>query len=231
MATEYVLYKGYKFSSVAAESLAEVDNNLAQVFKISLNIIQGGFNPGGVEASGAVHDKDAIDVSTIYLSDVQIAGTVVTLRMCGWAAWYRPPNWDGVGGAEHIHAVPNRWGMLSTAAYNQTTQYRAGTNGLVSRGPDNQLGSTSRYRLMTWADYKESDTMTQADFTTKLLTALNDRHVQEAFMKLSQGATYGLDLNEDGKRDTVGQMIARMAKQMDDMAEKMDYLDKLARSE
>lgn len=148
-------YKGGRFTEAAAASLRELDRLTPD---IPVVIVQGGWNggTGAVKASAGTHDGDAVDIRTRQLTTAQKAGLVRTLRMLGWAAWYRQPNWDRRGGGEHIHAVPNGWGAPSAGARRQADQYRRGTNGLASRGPDDQLGATGAYRTRTWPDYLTS---------------------------------------------------------------------------
>lgn len=124
---------------------------------LPLEITQGGYNPGGVGASGGTHDKDALDIRATNLTPAQRAAAVMFLRAVGFAAWLRTPqqaNWP-----YHIHAVPVG-GDLSPEARAQVTQYNAGFNGLASKGKDD---GPRTYVGTTWERYEQENGMSAAN--------------------------------------------------------------------
>lgn len=124
---------------------------------LPLEITQGGYNPGGVGASGGTHDKDALDIRATTLSSRERQAAVAALRRVGFVAWLRTPdqsNWP-----YHIHAVPYG-GDLSPEARAQVTQYLAGLNGLASKGKDD---GPRTWVGMTWERYEEENSMSAAD--------------------------------------------------------------------
>jgi len=58
-------------------------------------------------------------------------------RAWGGAAFYRPPNWDGKGGEEHIHIELLGNIKATPQAKAQWAQYINYTDGLANAGPDN----------------------------------------------------------------------------------------------
>lgn len=202
-ASQLVTYKGKRFSPTVRDSLVELDRLTPH---IPVVFAQGGWNAGGVTASAGTHDQDAVDVSVNGLSVDQIRTLVVTLRMLGWAAWYRPYNWDRRGGGAHIHAVPNGWGCLSSGAKDQVEQYRNGTNGLASYGPDNQLGCTSAYRQRTWQGYLATKSTTHVKAAT---TTAKRAAIPISFSRYQQGVQTG---QPNGNVKIVQELLARQKK-------------------
>jgi hypothetical protein len=93
---------------------------------VPFNVFQGGWNPGGVAASGTTHDKDAVDAGPATLA-VQNA-----LRASGIAAWIRTP---AEGFIYHVHGVPLPGaGTPSPQAAWQAQDYLRGGNGLLGGG-------------------------------------------------------------------------------------------------
>lgn len=96
-----------------------------------LRIIQGSYNTG-VGASAGTHDGGgAIDVS---VSGINVSKTILALRQCGFAAWYRTSAqgpWS-----PHIHAIAVGDSDMSSGARQQVSAYYAGRNGLASNGAD-----------------------------------------------------------------------------------------------
>ena len=111
----------------------------------TLMIAQGGWNGGGVAASGGTHDKDGVDLRIRHLSNEGKRRLLKTMQDAGFAAWIRPTV-PGLWG-EHLHAVPiqpskaSTYRYLSGAAASQVLAYLAGRDGL--RG--NRLDS-NKYR-------------------------------------------------------------------------------------
>lgn len=111
----------------------------------TLQVAQGGWNTGGVSASGGTHDRDGVDLRIKHLTSTQKKRLLKTMQDAGFAAWIRPAI-SGLWG-EHLHAVPiqpskaSTWKYLSPAAAAQVISYLAGRNGLRSNGYD-----TNKYR-------------------------------------------------------------------------------------
>lgn len=121
---------------------------------------QGGWNAGGVAASGGTHDQDAVDYSVAGKTKAQIAALITALRKRGLFASLRTASkalW-GVRAqgfaSPHIHVVGNLWGHQSSGAAYQAREYRAGRDGLRGKGPDKGgPGHTRAYTSVTWPGY------------------------------------------------------------------------------
>lgn len=100
-------------------------NHLQNAYRMAqFSVFQGGWNPGGVAASGTTHDKDAVDAGPATLA-VQNA-----LRANGLAAWIRTP---AEGFIYHIHGVPLPGaGTPSPQAAWQAQDFLRGGNGLLN---------------------------------------------------------------------------------------------------
>jgi len=138
--------------------------HLALAYKQNpFTVYQGGWNPGGVAASGSTHDKDAVDAGP------STVGLARALREVGIAAWQRTPA-QGPWMA-HVHGVPGpNVGIASPAAAAQYRDYLNGGNGLGGRddGPKVNMralatgsitgsAQTVFRQLMLAAGYPESD--------------------------------------------------------------------------
>ena len=146
---------------------------------------QGGWNAGGVAASGGTHDQDAVDYSVAGKTKAQVAALVTALRKRGLFASLRTAS-KALWGVRaqgfavvHIHVVPNLWGYASAGAEYQAREYRAGRDGLKGRGPDKGgPGHTRDYTSVTWPSYlaakKASKSAVKYRVATRLLP-LNGR--------------------------------------------------------
>lgn len=107
-------------------------NHLKNAYRMTpFSIFQGGWNPGGVAASGTTHDKDAVDAGPANLAVLH------ALRANGLAAWIRTP---AEGFIYHIHGVPLPGaGTPSPQAAWQAQDYLRGGNGLWT-GSSNASG-------------------------------------------------------------------------------------------
>ena len=122
---------------------------------------QGGWNAGGVAASGGTHDQDAVDYSVIGKTETEVARLITALRKRGLFASLRTASkalW-GVRAqgfaSPHIHVVGNLWGYQSSGAAYQAREYRAGRDGLRGKGPDKGgPGHTRAYTTVTWPSYQ-----------------------------------------------------------------------------
>jgi hypothetical protein len=100
-----------------------------------LTVLQGSYNPGGVGSSAGTHDGGGV----VDLSAYDNVKKLRALKNVGFAAFYRPQNWDGRGGIAHIHAVAKGDNELASLAALQAQYFDQGRDGLgpVPFGPDN----------------------------------------------------------------------------------------------
>jgi hypothetical protein len=98
--------------------------------KTDIRLLQG---IGGAVASGGTHLKPGgcYDTTDFNHKNRQYVG-----RLLGGADWYRPPNWDGVGGGPHVHHNTLGAGYANPAAKRQWTAYYADKNGLANNAKD-----------------------------------------------------------------------------------------------
>ena len=95
-----------------------------------IEVVQGSYNPGGVEASGSTHaDGGTYDLRLKGISDAEAEKWCVALRKRGACAFPRIPKY-GWGKGRHIHAVDRFEPDLSRAARWQVAEYDAGRNAL-----------------------------------------------------------------------------------------------------
>lgn len=119
-----VTFKGKRFTQRFAEVLAAAERKVVGGFHVS----QGGWNPGGVKASGTSHHGDAVDITRPVTTAV-----VTALRSSGVAAWHRTPS-QGPWKNHHIHGVPlPGYGTPKGSAIWQAQDYLRGGNGLGGR--------------------------------------------------------------------------------------------------
>lgn len=93
----------------------------------------------GAAASAGTHSgTGAVDIRTRHLTKDQRVALVRALKDSGQACWFRPNNWDGRGGGEHVHALDlgGTTGM-DAGARNQLRSFDQGRDGLKSNRPDN----------------------------------------------------------------------------------------------
>ena len=115
---------------------------------ITVSLTQGGYNPGGVDASARTHDGGgALDISVSGMSSTTRTKLLTALRKVGFAAWYRTP---AQGFDYHIHAMAISDPDLSSGAQHQTGDYYLGMNGLAGRGADDGPSVTK----VTWEEYQ-----------------------------------------------------------------------------
>lgn len=116
-----------------------------------LDLTQGSYNPGGVDASAGTHDGGgAADINVGHLCGKRRVRVVRSLRRVGFAAWYRPtiPGlWN-----EHIHAIAINDPDLSSGAQHQVGDYYEGKDGLSGGNPD----QGPKVRKRTWEDFKRA---------------------------------------------------------------------------
>jgi|tagenome__1003787_1003787.scaffolds.fasta_scaffold20463362_1 hypothetical protein len=116
-----------------------------------LDITQGSYNPGGVNASAGTHDGGgAADINVGHLCGKRRVKVVASLRRVGFAAWYRPTI-PGVWN-QHIHAIAINDTDLSSGAQHQVGDYYEGKDGLSGGNPD----QGPKVPKHTWEDFKRA---------------------------------------------------------------------------
>lgn len=117
----------------------------------ALDLTQGSYNPGGVDASAGTHDGGgAADLNVAVRCGRTIKFTLKALRRVGFAAWHRLPSqgpWN-----EHIHVIAVSDPDLSSGAQHQAGDYYEGRNGLSGGAPDDGPKVPKR----TWEQYKRA---------------------------------------------------------------------------
>jgi hypothetical protein len=102
----------------------------AGVDRALVEVVQGSYNPGGVEASGTTHaDGGAYDLRLRGISDDKAVQWAVALRKRGACAFPRIERFGWTAG-RHIHAVDRYEPDLSRAAAWQVGEYDAHRNAL-----------------------------------------------------------------------------------------------------
>lgn len=171
----YIKYRGKRMTPQVRDALLAAEQRAGFHFTIT----QGGWNAGGVKASAGTHDGDALDIRSRGLTQRQIAAVIEALRWAGFAAWLRTTSTPRYGvrpqgfSVEHIHAVPNGWGLPSSGARRQAEKYRAGRDGLRGNGPDVGPGHTRAYVDKTWPE--RPDTRTEIE---RLLDTMNEKQLR-----------------------------------------------------
>ena len=180
---------------------------------------QGGWNAGGVAASGGTHDQDAVDYSVIGKTESEVARLITACRKRGLVASFRTtkiPKW-GVRaqgfGAYHVHVVGNLWGHQSSGAAYQAREYRAGRDGLRGKGPDKGgPGHTRDYTSVTWPSYlaakKAAKSAVKYRVATRLLPLNGRTGPGTSYRKVAtakKGATLAIVATKSGwAKDTKG---------------------------
>jgi len=137
------MVNGHKVTNRTLAMLAYAEKLAGFKFRIA----QGSFKPSS-PASGTTHAGEALDMGTWELSEANRKKMIRAMKDAGFAIWYRPPNWDGKGGAAHAHALPIG-GQLSDSASRQVTAYLAGRNGLNNNAVDRTYRANVRYNYQT----------------------------------------------------------------------------------
>lgn len=123
-----------------------------------LTPVKGSYSPGGA-ASAHTHDGGgALDLSIAGWTAAQVWQLLKEARARGLVLWHRTaaqgftPHAHGiVAGCPHLSGLADP--VVGTAAW-QIKEYRAGRNGLASRGPDD--GPRRRGRA-TWWTYQQEE--------------------------------------------------------------------------
>jgi hypothetical protein len=143
----HTTYDGYTVNVRTKRMLTAAAQILAP--GCTLDVTQGSYNPGGVDASAGTHDGGgAADISVGHRCGRRVPFMVRSLRRVGFAAWHRLPSqgpWP-----EHIHAIAVSDPDLSSGAQDQAGDYYEGRNGLTGGAADDG----PKIRKRTWEQYK-----------------------------------------------------------------------------
>lgn len=90
-----------------------------------LSVLQGSYT-SLVAGSAGTHDGGGV----VDLSAFDYKRKLRVLKNIGFAAYYRPQNWDGQGGIAHIHAVDKGNKKLASLAQLQADYFDDGRDGL-----------------------------------------------------------------------------------------------------
>lgn len=141
-----VSYRGTVTNKRTARMLAEAE----RIYGARIVLTQGSYS-GRVSASAGTHDGGGVvDLSVRGLSRRQINRLVRSLRIVGFAAWFRsgiPHLWG-----PHIHAVAIGTRDLAPVAARQVAAYRRGRNGLANNALDRHRNMGIEPR--TWEQYR-----------------------------------------------------------------------------
>lgn len=208
---------------VTSLPLVEKDMIAKGIIKNNIDIFQLGWNSGGVAASAGTHDKGMmIDVGQYSKRALEVWWD------WGWNMQHRTRA-QGFSG-DHGHGGPYGCTHGSPLATWQMDVYvTQGLNGLSSNlkadGPRQNLvtfSSAIKKREVDLAkaeaakkekERKENPIMAiteanQKDFEEMLLRALGNQRIANKLKVLAQSATYGIDIDNDKKADTVGQVAS-----------------------
>jgi hypothetical protein len=139
-----------------AEGLYRAEGGILQFRRA---VMQGSYNPGGVQASFGTHDGGgAVDLSVRSLKNFdvmtdEIAPMLRALRTAGFAAWLRETDSLYPGSPIHIHAIAIGDAELSEAARGQldgTFGYFRGYNGLPQENNIPQPDTSGDMVLCDW---------------------------------------------------------------------------------
>jgi hypothetical protein len=124
---EKVTFRGHRMDARDAAMHLEAERR----FGATVPITQGGYNPGGVTASGGAHDKSgALDWSLWGMSAKKKRKWDRAVKDTGWCAWHR----RYIAGLwpEHEHGVARGCKNLAPVAAAQIPAFDARLDGLVS---------------------------------------------------------------------------------------------------
>lgn len=137
-AYDRVWWRGVKLTARHRNAMRWAEKRWQKKFPgLTIQPAQGSWS--GAAASAGTHSgAGAIDIRTKHLTSDQRIALVRAIKDAGQAAWYRPNNWDGKGGGEHIHAldIGGQTGMDS-GAKQQIRSFDQKRNGLRNNAADN----------------------------------------------------------------------------------------------
>lgn len=132
-----VTWRGVQLTARMRDALREAERRFQKKYPgVSIIPTQGSWSQGSL--SGGTHSgAGAVDLRTWHYTRDQRVFLMRCLKDVGLAPWFRPRDWDGNDGGEHIHALDKvKTGMDSGARW-QVDQYKAKRSGLRSNLPDN----------------------------------------------------------------------------------------------
>jgi len=160
LGTRYVLYRAVSAGRRATYDGHTVDARTRRMMLAAshrlgrtcvLGVTQGSYNAGGVGASGGTHDGGgAVDLDLGQRCGRRIRTVVKSLRLVGFAAWFRPKI-EGLWNA-HVHAIAISDPDLAPAAVDQVWDYFIHRDGLKSHAPD----TGPRVGWVTWEAYRRA---------------------------------------------------------------------------
>lgn len=149
----WVVWRGHRLDRRTIAMIEEAE----RIAGFRFDLVQGGWNSGGVAASAGTHDGAAADFGFRGVPEDRRDAMVAALRRVGFAAWYRRTS-QGFS-IDHCHAVPVQpggagdRGVLSSGAHSQVKDYYNGLNGLAGRGKDD---GPRQWVGVTWEKYQGS---------------------------------------------------------------------------
>ena len=130
-----VTWRGKKVNARTRDALLYAEKQWRKKYPGKrIEITQGSYNKGGVQASAGTHDGGGVvDLRTRNLSKAQRVALVHALKDAGFAAWYRT---EAQGFSPHIHACAFADKEMAAGAKQQCVAYDAGRDGLRPNRPD-----------------------------------------------------------------------------------------------
>lgn len=191
-------WRGVLLDTRSADMMAEVAATTPDLPRIIP--IQGSYSTA-VSASSDTHaGAGAIDLSLSGWTDTQARDLETAMRRVGWAAWWRPVNWDRRGGGHHVHAIAIAAAGLSAGARRQVQAYRDGLDGLVFARPDT---GNRDYVTLTWETYTATKHTPPAPSPAPAPAGVIDQEVIVSnYLPPNQWMTYCLPA--DGRRYRLG---------------------------
>ena len=167
---------------------------------VTPTIVQGAFMSGqGAAASAGCHDRSGcIDTRTWDLTEAQQEALIRAARSVGWAIWKRDKVRGGMD--EHMHWVLLGEPDMAAEACRQESDYKAGFDGLASRGKDYHWRPPV-IKQFDYNEYVEGDMPTMEELKKELVPVIVNQMMRR-------------DLNEKGL--TVAKAL-RQASRADDL--------------
>lgn len=223
--TDIVIVNG---QALAKRVYAAVLDAAAEV-GITAIIVQGSYNPGGVEASGGTHARGgSVDIKVTTIPRDKQIPFVLALRKRGLCAWLRDPThgWPASAGGPHIHAIDRYEPDLSPAARWQVQEYDAHRLGLSAGGSDliphptqhkfteDDMALTQSDANMVWNN-RTTDPVTKEDVSmrtivnrTRLSAAKAQADIDALEAKLASGGSGGPLVLSDADKEDIASRVA-----------------------
>lgn len=176
-------------------------------------IVQGAFMAslgGGASASAGCHDRaGCIDTRTWDLTAAQQDRLIRAARSVGWAVWKRDMEHGGM--EEHMHWVLLGEPNMAAEAARQDADYRAGLDGLASRGKDYHW----RPDVITPFDYDtylEGDMPTMKELKEELVPVIVNQLMQRDIDK--KGTTVARALRQASRAADLKRMLEKLPREV-----------------